>query len=298
MLTPEALLLDATHALGAAELRDLPHTGRANRELHDVITPADLARAEARGDAKAATVHRLLIVLLDVEDGLFDDALPALARLAGESYSPRLCYAAICDLIGRTDEADRCLACFPEDQRPRQQISFQMGIVSVTLGGIQVAKVAGSEGRVASAALQIINESVTKMSAFQIIVAAMLKRARGGRGGTWRRSTAMTELECSARSSRSSPAAAAPTPRVSVLPSQGVAGAAVRRGAPRAPSVRRARPRQAARHRARIGARRAQKGGPRCRRRPPPPCRLPRHPRRPLPRRAGEVRGDGAGRPL
>nr|TKW14775.1 hypothetical protein SEVIR_5G189000v2 [Setaria viridis] len=215
MLTPEALLLDATHALGAAELRDLPHTGRANRELHDVITPADLARAEARGDAKAATVHRLLIVLLDVEDGLFDDALPALARLAGESYSPRLCYAAICDLIGRTDEADRCLACFPEDQRPRQQISFQMGIVSVTLGGIQVAKVAGSEGRVASAALQIINESVTKMSAFQIIVAAMLKRARGGRGGTWRRSTAMTELECSARSSRSSPAAAAPTPRAS-----------------------------------------------------------------------------------
>ncbi|CAL4956346.1 unnamed protein product [Urochloa decumbens] len=52
-----------------------------------------------------------------------------------------------------------------------------MGIVSATLGGVPVAKVGGAEGRVASAAFQIIDESVTKMSAFQIIVAAMLKRA-------------------------------------------------------------------------------------------------------------------------
>ena len=172
LLTPEALLLDATHALGAAELRALPQTGRANRVLHDVVAPADLAKAEALGDARAAAVHRFLIVLSDVEDGRFDDALPALARLAAEDHAARLCYAAVCDLIGRSDEGDRCLACFPEDQRPRQQLAFQIGAVSATLGGVQVAKVDGSEGRVASAAFQIIDYSVTKMSAFQIIIAA------------------------------------------------------------------------------------------------------------------------------
>ncbi|OEL36286.1 hypothetical protein BAE44_0002694 [Dichanthelium oligosanthes] len=52
-----------------------------------------------------------------------------------------------------------------------------MGIVAATLGGIPVAKVAGSGGRVASAAFQILDESLTKMSAFQIIIAAVLKRA-------------------------------------------------------------------------------------------------------------------------
>jgi len=177
LLTPEALLLDATHALGAAELRALPQTGRANRVLHDVVAPADLAKAEALGDASAAAVHRILIVLSDVEDGRFDDALPALARLAAEDHAARLCYAAVCDLIGRSDEGDRCLACFPEDQRPRQQWPFRMGVVSATLGGVQVAEVAGSEGRVASAAFQIIDDSVPEMSAFQIIIGAMLKRA-------------------------------------------------------------------------------------------------------------------------
>ncbi|OEL36287.1 hypothetical protein BAE44_0002695 [Dichanthelium oligosanthes] len=42
LLTPEALLLDATHALRAAELHDLP-------QERDVVAPADLARGGGPG---------------------------------------------------------------------------------------------------------------------------------------------------------------------------------------------------------------------------------------------------------
>nr|CAB3477271.1 unnamed protein product [Digitaria exilis] len=175
MLTPdpEALLLHATHALGASELGDLPQTGRENRALHDVVAPRPWATPRPRR-LNASTWP----ALLDVEDGRFDDAL---AWLAQESLASRLCLAAFCDLLGRTDLCDHCLACFPEHHHPllRQQSLYQIGIVSATLGGIQLVKFAGSEGRVAAAGFQIIDESVTKgkMSAFQIFVAAMLKRA-------------------------------------------------------------------------------------------------------------------------
>ncbi|KAF8670770.1 hypothetical protein HU200_050438 [Digitaria exilis] len=172
------LFLASASPPAAGHLGDLPQTGRENRALHDVVAPADLAKAEALGNATAAKTQRLYMALLDVEDGRFDDALAWLAR---ESLASRLCLAAFCDLLGRTDLCDHCLACFPEHHHPllHQQSLYQIGIVSATLGGIQLVKFAGSEGRVAAAGFQIIDESVTKgkMSAFQIFVAAMLKRA-------------------------------------------------------------------------------------------------------------------------
>lgn len=185
MLTPEALLLDATHALGAAVLRDQPHTGQANRVFHDLIAPAELARAEARGDARAAEVQHILIALLDVEDGRFHDGLHALARRAADCpawATSSVCAAVVCDMLERADECDRWLSRIPWVSRPREDMFFHAGVVTATLGGAPVAFVAGSEGRVASAVVHIINENVRngKMSAVQIISAGMLKRGEEG----------------------------------------------------------------------------------------------------------------------
>ncbi|OEL36288.1 hypothetical protein BAE44_0002692, partial [Dichanthelium oligosanthes] len=90
----------------------------------------------------------------------------------------RLCAAAICDLLGRVDEADRWLDGIPEDQRPRESTSFNLALVAATLGGAPGA-VAGYQGQVASAAFQVINERVTggEISAFQIIITGLLKHA-------------------------------------------------------------------------------------------------------------------------
>nr|TKW14776.1 hypothetical protein SEVIR_5G189100v2 [Setaria viridis] len=164
-----------TQNLGPGALvccRDQPHSGRANRLLHDLVAPAELARAEAAGNAKAAELQRVLIALLDVEDGRFPDALHALARGAAYCPTSSLCAAAVCDMLGRADEMRPV-------PRPREQMFFHGGVVTATLGGAPVAAVAGAEGKVASAVIHIVNENVAngKMSAFQIIVAGMLKRA-------------------------------------------------------------------------------------------------------------------------
>ncbi|KAL6615221.1 hypothetical protein ACP70R_037491 [Stipagrostis hirtigluma subsp. patula] len=145
LLTPEAFLLDATNTLGAAALRVLP-AGAGARHARDVFGPKKIAEAEAQGDACHADALRMLIALEDVEDGRFQDVLSALARLAAEGCgarcSSRLCGAAVCYMLGRADEADQWYT-----------------LVAATLGGAPGA-VAGSDGQMASAAFQIIDEKL------------------------------------------------------------------------------------------------------------------------------------------
>ncbi|CAL4949415.1 unnamed protein product [Urochloa decumbens] len=181
LLTPGAFLLDATHTLGAVALRGFTHTAEINRKIRDDFFPKELARAEAQGDARAADVLRLFRALIDAEDGRCQDALDDLARLAAErpDFNPaRHCAAAFCDLLGRAEEGDRWLAGVPGWQCPPENIIFNLGLVKAALGGAPGA-VAGSRGQVASAAFQIINESVSggEMSAFQTIITGLLKQA-------------------------------------------------------------------------------------------------------------------------
>ncbi|RLM94159.1 hypothetical protein C2845_PM08G15380 [Panicum miliaceum] len=152
LLTREALLLDATHP------------------VPEVLLPG-------------GPVESILFALVDAEDGRFQDALDALARIATGSPRPagssaRLCAAAVCELLGRAEEADRWLASEPEDQCPLEDNSFQLALVTATLGGAPGA-VAGSQGRVAYAAFHFIDGCVRDggMSAFHIIVTGLLKHA-------------------------------------------------------------------------------------------------------------------------
>ncbi|CAL4956349.1 unnamed protein product [Urochloa decumbens] len=170
LLTREALLLDATHALVAAALRYKPHSGRVIQRVPEALRPG-------------GPEERILFALVDAEDGRFDDALDALARIATGSPSPAsnssgLCAAAICEVLGRAEEAGRWLARDPDHQCPREDISFQLALVTATLGGAPGA-VAGSQARVASAAFQLIDSCVRDggMSAFQIIVTGLLNHA-------------------------------------------------------------------------------------------------------------------------
>ncbi|KAG2589132.1 hypothetical protein PVAP13_5NG226048 [Panicum virgatum] len=146
--------------------------------FRDDVFPGELARAEAQGGAQAAEALRIFKALVDAQDGRLLDALDALARLAAErpdSNSPRLCAAAVCDLLGRVDEGDRWLAGI---HCPLDHSFFNLALVAATLGGAPGA-VAGSQGRVASAALRIINTSVSdgQMSAFLTIIIGLLKHA-------------------------------------------------------------------------------------------------------------------------
>ncbi|KAL6607977.1 hypothetical protein ACP70R_041040 [Stipagrostis hirtigluma subsp. patula] len=165
LLTPEAFLLDATNTLGAAALRVLP-AGAGARHARDVFGPKKIAEAEAQGDACHADALRMFIALDDVEDGRFQDALNALARLAAEGCgarcSSRLCAAAVCYMLGRADEADQWLAGIPEQIRPAvpgDDLFFRYTLVAATVGGAPGA-VAGSEGQMAAAAFQIIDEKL------------------------------------------------------------------------------------------------------------------------------------------
>ncbi|CAO2183817.1 unnamed protein product [Urochloa humidicola] len=157
--TPEAFLLDATHALGAAALRFQPFLGGKLRTLRD-IAPKLHAAAAAAGDDEGAKVGRQFMALLDADDGRFEDALDALARLAEERPyrpGPRLAAAGICDLLGRPDEGDRWLAGITGEQPLREDILFRNGVLSAALGGAPDA-VEGSQGAVAAAALMFLYE--------------------------------------------------------------------------------------------------------------------------------------------
>ncbi|TVU33946.1 hypothetical protein EJB05_15762, partial [Eragrostis curvula] len=161
LLTPEAFLLDATHALGAAALRHKPFSGNHGRMLRS-IAPGMRAEEEARGDVVASVIGRVFMALLDAEDGRLGEALDALQRLAMDRPTfagPRICVAAICELLGRADEGDCWLAGITADHPLREDIIFQNALVAAALGGppgaIEVA-----QGAVASAALKFIYEKL------------------------------------------------------------------------------------------------------------------------------------------
>ncbi|KAK3164467.1 hypothetical protein QOZ80_1AG0019040 [Eleusine coracana subsp. coracana] len=95
---------------------------------------------------------------------------------------PRICAAAICDLLGRTDEADRWLTGISAEYPVREHISYQNTLVAGTLGGAPGA-VAGCQGAVASAALKFIYEKLWGKAfegrtpiAKKVLITALLNR--------------------------------------------------------------------------------------------------------------------------
>jgi len=159
LFTPEAFLLDATHALAAAALREQPFLGWRARTLRE-MAPKLQAAAAAAGDHEGVKVERQFMALLDAEEGRFEDALDTLVRLAEERPyhpGPRLAAAGICDLLGRPDEGDRWLAGITGDQPLRENILYRNAILAATLGGAPDA-VEGSQGAVAAVALVFIYE--------------------------------------------------------------------------------------------------------------------------------------------
>ncbi|KAL6608056.1 hypothetical protein ACP70R_041119 [Stipagrostis hirtigluma subsp. patula] len=187
LLNPEAFLLDATHALGAVALRHQPFSGGVIRQLRG-FTPQLHAQAEAAGDYETAHASRLFMAMADAEEGRFDDCLGTLALLVGANPGnpfPRICAAAVYDLLTRVDDSDRWLAGVPEAlvPRPRDHNCFHHALVAATLGGAPGA-VAGSRGQVASAALLFIVEKLWgssfdgEISVFKkVLITALLNRA-------------------------------------------------------------------------------------------------------------------------
>ncbi|CAO2203653.1 unnamed protein product [Urochloa humidicola] len=174
LFSPEAFLLDATHALGAATLRFQPFLGGNLRTLRDMAPQLQAAA----GDDEGAKVGRQFMALLDAEDGRFEDALDALARLAEERPyrpGPRLAAAGICDLLGRPDEVDRWLA---GDQPLREDILFRNGVLAAAPDAVE-----GSQGAVAAAALMFLYERLWGTAfdgdmsvAKKVLVTALLNR--------------------------------------------------------------------------------------------------------------------------
>ncbi|CAL4905899.1 unnamed protein product [Urochloa decumbens] len=157
IITPEALLLDAAHALGAAALRQPPSIGAAARAIRD-LAPEVYAKAEAAGDTETAKAGRFYLALLDAEEGRFEDALDDLALQAAadpDRAAPRLGAAALCEVLGRADEAERWASCITGDLPPRDYAAYEYALVVAALGGAPGA-VAGSRGSVTSAALRFI----------------------------------------------------------------------------------------------------------------------------------------------
>ncbi|KAK3164469.1 hypothetical protein QOZ80_1AG0019090 [Eleusine coracana subsp. coracana] len=202
LLTPEAFLFDATHALGAAALR----IGPISNAYRDDVAKR-ISEDEAKGDMYGVEIRRLVMDLIDLEDGRFEDALEAYSGLAAKDHgsdAARLSAASVCYQLGRVDEGDRWLEeleDIPKKANPCGDGLFQLALVASTLGGASgavgdseaLAKLPCgqsslklrhcSEGRLASPAFQTINnklwESVLDgdMSVVKkILVTRMLKR--------------------------------------------------------------------------------------------------------------------------
>ncbi|KAK3160956.1 hypothetical protein QOZ80_1BG0069320 [Eleusine coracana subsp. coracana] len=180
LLDCESFLLDATHALGCAALRHKPFSGNDARTLRSVV-PQAAAAAEALGDTTSVFAGGMFMALHDASEGRLGDALDALERLAtkGPPYHP---VPRICDLLGRTDEADRWLTAITTEYPVREHISYQNTLVAGTLGGAPGA-VAGCQGAVASAALKFIYEKLWGKAfeghtpvAKKVLITALLNR--------------------------------------------------------------------------------------------------------------------------
>ncbi|KAL6615265.1 hypothetical protein ACP70R_037535 [Stipagrostis hirtigluma subsp. patula] len=95
------------------------------------------------GGANPAELQRVLVALVDAGDDHFDNALAALARLAVErpdshASRPRLCTAAVYDMLGQADEGHQWTAGIPEDAclpHPREKFWFKVALLAAALGG-------------------------------------------------------------------------------------------------------------------------------------------------------------------
>nr|TKW14780.1 hypothetical protein SEVIR_5G189500v2 [Setaria viridis] len=140
------------------------------------LTSASPPAAGHLGLARARPALRDLDGLLTREAFLLDATHVLVAAALHDKPHSGPSAPPLSELLGRTEEADRWLASDAEHQCLQEDISFQLALVTATLGGAPGA-VASSQGRVASAAFRLIDECVRDggMSAFQIIVTGLLK---------------------------------------------------------------------------------------------------------------------------
>jgi tetratricopeptide (TPR) repeat protein len=136
LLTPEALFLDATHALAAGALSTKPFSGEMIRQLRD--DARDIIAEEPDGKAEEVRELRLDLALVDAEDGRFEDALDALARLAAERPSdprPRICASVISCFVGLVEEGEQWIAAIPVHVCQENRVYFKRAVKAATLGG-------------------------------------------------------------------------------------------------------------------------------------------------------------------
>ncbi|KAF8731714.1 hypothetical protein HU200_015645 [Digitaria exilis] len=115
LLTPEAFLLDATHALAAAALCARQISGEWLRQMR--CDPGRAAEFMDRVGPDVVWSYRVGRALYDAKDGRFDDALDAFARLAAErpcDPGPPLTAAGICYLADRLEEGNKWVSGIPE----------------------------------------------------------------------------------------------------------------------------------------------------------------------------------------
>ncbi|KAF8690626.1 hypothetical protein HU200_040997 [Digitaria exilis] len=160
LLTPDAFLLDATHALAAAALCARPFPGENLRLMRrDPRGAAVVAEHLAELRPESAWDLRLRLPLAHAEDGRFDDALQARARLAAERPSDpgaRLSAAGICYLVGKLEEGNRWVSEIPESVRWKNKMYLRNALLAATLGGAVAGGIEGVVGWVAFEAINIV----------------------------------------------------------------------------------------------------------------------------------------------
>ncbi|CAM0904939.1 unnamed protein product [Alopecurus aequalis] len=164
LLTPEALFLDATHALASGALGHKPFSGEMIRQLRDEVRGL-IAKEGSGSKAEEVQEFVLNLALVDAEDGRFDDALDALARLAEERPSdprPRICASVISCFVGLPEEGKEWLVGIPDDILQENKVYNKRAIMAATLGGAPCA-VADLDGLVASMAFESINSALEPM---------------------------------------------------------------------------------------------------------------------------------------
>ncbi|KAK1682659.1 hypothetical protein QYE76_043507 [Lolium multiflorum] len=161
LLTPEALFLDATHALASGALGHKPFSGEMIRQLRDDARGI-IAKDWPGPRAEEVEELRLNLALVDAEDGRFVDALNALDRLADERPSdprPRICASVICCFVGLPDEGEEFLEGIPDDILQEYKVYHKRAVMAAALGGAPGA-IAGLEGLVASMAFESMNSAL------------------------------------------------------------------------------------------------------------------------------------------
>ena len=151
LLTPEALFLDATRALASGALSHKPFSGEMICQFHDKVRGI-IAKEGSGRKAEVARELRLNLAIVDAEDGRFDDALDALARLAAERPSdprPRICASVISSFLGLPEEGKEWLEGIQDDILQENQVYHKRVVRAATLGGAPCA-VDGLDGLVAS----------------------------------------------------------------------------------------------------------------------------------------------------